>query len=152
MSDETAQEEVGEVDDDNFVVDMDSVEDLKFEAIPAGSYDCVISEVEYKRSQSSNKPMWEIRPEIVGGEYAGRKLWFYASFSENALPGTKIMIGNIAPQLLEQPLQPKKVAEEGTLLGIRCKAKVKIEIYQGEKKNRVERLLPPSEGNEFMGD
>ena len=61
------------------------------------------------------------------------------------------MIKNIMPALLDGPFQPKKVAEEGLLVGLAVVAKVGFDTYQGNKTNRVKGLTAGTAGgNEFM--
>ncbi len=150
MAEETEVETSIE-DDDNLTVDMAGVEEFSRELLPAGNYNCIISDCEYSRSQASNKPMWTLVLEVVDGDHQKRKLWTHASFSEKALPGTKSMIKNIMPSLLDGPFQPKKVAEEGLLVGLAVVAKVGFDTYLGEKTNRVKGLTAGTAGgNEFM--
>lgn len=138
-------------DDDNLSIDMSGVEEFKRELLPSGDYNCIISDCEYSRSQSSNKPMWTLVLEVQDGEHAKRKLWMHISFSEGALPGSKATINAIKPELLEGPFQPKKVAEEGELVGLPVTAKVGFDTYQGEKTNKVRRITAGSTGGgEFM--
>lgn len=144
---------VSEDDDDNVVVDLSSVEALKFEAIPGGKYPGVVISQEYKRSKNANAPMWELRVAVDddNSPYHNRKMWYYVSFSEKALPGTKLLISNLAPQLLEAPLNPKKAAEEAVLVGIPVILDVAVELYEGQKRNRVKSLRPRQASNEFLG-
>ena len=150
MAEETEVETSVE-DDDNLTIDMAGVTEFSRELIPAGNYNCIISDCEYSRSQSSDKPMWTLTLEVQDGDHAKRKLWTHVSFSEKALPGSKATIQAIMPSLLEGPFQPKKVAEEGTLVGLNVIAKVGFDTYQGEKTNKVKNLTAGGAASgEFM--
>ena len=134
-------------DSDSYVVDLSGVDDYgEFEVMPRGTYNCQIASLDYDLSQSSGQPMWTTQLEVEDGEYQGRKLFTHISFSEKALPRTKMTIARIAPQLLEGPFSPETVADEGTLLGVRCRAQVKIERYENKPRNKVSNILEPVEG------
>ena len=145
-------EDVFDDDDDNFTLDMSSVEEAKREVIPAGTYPVVIASLDYARSQSSNQPMWSIQLEIEEGTFAGRKIYTNLSFSPKALGMSKAVLRVIAPELAEGSFNPKQIADNGDLLGRRAKVKTKLEAYQGEKQTRVSRWLPSTDStNAFIG-
>ncbi len=128
-------------------VDLTGVDDWgNFEVIPRGDYNCVIDDLTYDLSVSSGQPMWTTRLEIEDGEYQGRKLFTHISFSEKALPRTKRTISRLWPDLLNGPFDAEAVADEGNLLGTRCRAKTKIERYEGQPRNRVTDLFEPVDG------
>jgi hypothetical protein len=145
------ESDVGVEDDDNVVIDFGGVEELKFEAIPQGWYNGIILSMEYKRSQSKNQPMWELRLQVGEGDYQGRTFWNYVSFSEKALPGTKLFISQVMPELLDQPLNPRQAAEDAVLVGIPVRFQLGTEFYEGKKRNRVKRVEAAAAGNAFMG-
>jgi hypothetical protein len=144
--------EVGEEDDDNAVVDFDNIEAPKWDAIPKGWYNGLIISMEYKRSQSANKPMWELRLQIDEGDHNKRTFYTYISFSEKALPGTKLFLSKVAPQLLEAPLNPKQAADDGVLIGVPVKFRLDIEMWEGQKRNRVKSIDARQAGNAFLGN
>jgi len=129
--------------DDDVMVDMTDVGEFKFEVLPKGDYNVIISELEYKLSKASSQPMWGIVLEVEDHpEYSKRKLFANASFSPKALPGTNSMLKIIAPELYGQKFNPKAVAAGGTLLGRRAKVKVDIKIYENQPQNQVKRWMP----------
>lgn len=144
--------DVFEEGDDSLVFDMEAVEEAVNELVPQGKYQCTIEEVEFKFSQSSNKPMWSLTLVIVEGEYRGRKLFTNMSFSEKALPITKGQIMEIAPEIVSNRFDPKGLAEEGALVGKQLTAKVKHETYEGEKRARVGTLSKPAGGGDDFLD
>lgn len=142
------QDEHFEENDDALLFDMEAVEEGSFEVIPKGTYNAIIDEVEYKLSNSSGKPMWAISLTITDGAYEGRKLFTNISFSEKALPMAKTQIMRIAPEVISKRFDPRKIAESGELVHKLCRAKTKIEIYEGEERTRVQTLLAPAEGDD----
>ncbi len=155
MAEEAQAAESSIEDDDNLTIDMSGVTEYSRELVPAGNYNCIISDCEYSRSKNANKPMWTLMLEVVDGDHQGRKFWTHVSFSEKALPGSKATIKAIKPELLDAPLNPKKIAEEGILVGLNIVAKVGFDTYQSEKVNRVKSITAAgsgggASGNEFM--
>ena len=147
-----SRDDLFEDGDDSLVVDMDAVEAQSYEAIPKGTYECVIEECEFMMSNSSGKPMWSLTLTITEGEYANRKLFTNMSFSEKALPMTKTQIQRIAPDLISKRFDPRKIAADGSLIGVTCRAKTKVENYEGEDRTRVQTLLAPKGGNDDFLD
>jgi len=129
------------------VVDLSGVDDdAGFETLPRGKYPVEITEAEFGYSQNSGKPMWTLVLEVEDGhENQGSRFWFYVSFSAKALPMSKRTISVIAPDLLDAPFDPEEVADEGTLVGVRCTAQVVKRRYEGEWRNSVRALLPAKE-------
>lgn len=141
-----------EEDDSSLSIDMDSVEEAKFEAIPKGTYDVVVEEVEFKHSNTSGKPMWNLTLVITSGEFKGRKLWHIMSFSEGAQPTTKAQLLKFAPELISSRFDPKKIAESGKLNGKKFRVKTKIEPYEGQDRTKIAQVLSPKDGDEFSDD
>jgi hypothetical protein len=142
---------------DTHVVDIDNVEEAKRELIPAGWYNCLISDHEYTLSQASSQPMWPFKLNIEDGDHAGRVLYNNMSFSPKALPYTKPTISKCFPDLLSDPqwrsangqLDVKKIGDEAALDGRRVRVKVGYQKYEGEKRNTVKELAPPQDANAF---
>lgn len=135
-------------DGDSFVVDMDNVEDVSFEALPRGTYDVVIDECEFTYSQSKGNPMWSLTLEVTDGEYAGRKLFSHLVFSGPGLAFTKRQLGRIAPELKRfDPKDPDTIA---SILGKNIRAKVTIRKYEGEDRNNVRDLYAGEAAESFV--
>jgi len=128
----------------NLVVNLAGIQEAKYEAIPRGIYNAEIDTVEYGMSANSGNPMLTLQLAITEGDYQGRKLYTYWSFSQKALPFTKAAMQRIAPELLTAKFDPQKVADEGQLLGKPCRVRVTIEDYQGEPRSRVAQVLAPA--------
>lgn len=134
-------------DGGNLVVDLQGIQEAKFEAIPKGIYAAEIDAVEFGMSNNSGAPMLTLQIAISEGDYQGRKLYTYWSFSQKALPFTKAAIQRVAPELLGGKFSPQKVADEGLLIGKPCRIRVNIEDYQGEPRSRISQVLAPATGD-----
>lgn len=131
------------------IVDLSGVdENAGFEILPRGIYNAVVDDLEFGYSQNSGNPMWTWRVEVEDGDFAGRKLFTHTTFNEGGLPRTKKAIMRVAPELLEGPFDPEKVAESGVMLGKRLRVRVDIRPYQGEKRNNVREILAPGGGED----
>jgi Protein of unknown function (DUF669) len=134
-------------DGGNLVVDLANIEEAKFEPVPRGLYDAEIDSCEFGMSQNSGAPMLTLQIVITdGGDYNGRKLYTYWSFSQKALPFTKAAINRVAPELLQGKFVPQKIADEGLLIGKPCRIRVTIEDYQGEPRSRISQVLARAPG------
>lgn len=147
MNDELYGQSVFE-DGGSLVVDLSGVEEMKYELIPKGIQDAIVDQVEYKISNSSQKPMLEFVFAIDGGEFDKRKLFFYASFSPKALAGTKTNLLRLDPEIFSGAFKPKELAESGVLLGKRCRIKVTHEDYNGEPRSKIQSLIAPNGGTD----
>lgn len=142
------------------VVNMNDVDEQgKFVAIPRGMYDCTVTGLNFEHSQSKGNPMWTWELEVMA-EYhpdqASRKLFYHTTFNEGGLPRVKRALARIRCengvnlQLLQTSFNPEKVALEGYLLGARCKVRVDVRPYEGQLRNNVRDILPPSEEGGFI--
>lgn len=134
------------------VIDLSGVEALSFEALPKGTYNVIIEEVEYGLSKSSNKPMWNLKLAVLDQQYENRKLFTFLSFSEKALPGTKTTMSVIAPELLDTPFRPDDADVFTSLVGKKCAVRVSIEKYEERDQNRIKSWLPVGDegGDDFI--
>ena len=135
---------------DNLMVDFNNVEDVAFEALPRGMYDCVIADCEFTYSQSSGNPMWSLQLEVSDGEYAGRKLYSHMVFAGAGLPITKRQLGRIASDLMEGPFNPEDDEIISGMIGKDVKAKVTVRKYEGQDRNNVQDLYPGGAEDGFM--
>jgi Protein of unknown function (DUF669) len=135
----------------NLVVDLTGIQEAKFETIPRGIYNAEIDSVEFGMSQNSGAPMLTLQIAITDGQYQGRKLPTYWSFSQKALPFTKAAINRVAPEILTSKFAPQQVADEGRLLGKPCRIRVNLEDYQGEPRSRITQILPAEGGQAGNG-
>jgi len=136
MSDNEVKFEEGQT------IDMSAVEAASYEVLPKGTYNVIVSEAEGKMSSSDN-PMISLQLEVEDGDFAGRKLFTHVVFSPKALAGAKASMITLGLEELAQspglnPLDPD-VAHQ--FLGLRARALVAIDKYDGADTNKVKRLL-----------
>lgn len=131
---------------DGLLVDLENVQAQSFDPLPAGTYNGIIEECEYKLSKSSGKPMWNIRISITDEEYENRKVFTIMSFSEKALPGTKTALSVIAPELLSVKFNPKdpEVIAQIVTKSVKVKLKVEKNAEHGDR-NAVQKWLATDE-------
>jgi hypothetical protein len=145
---------LSEVDDETFanavfedggslIIDLGNVEEMKFELIPKGIYEGTIDEFTFGKSKSSGAAMFTAVLEIDGGDYAGRKLYSYMSFSQKALKGTKTNLMRIDPETFAGQFDPQKIADSGVMLGKRVRFRVTHQERQdtGEPQASVGQFL-----------
>jgi hypothetical protein len=144
-------------DGDGMVVDLTNTGEGGYAAMPAGIYDVTVASLEFGTSQRSGNKMWTWQFEVEGGEFAGRKLFYHTVFSEGGMPRVKRTLARIKcddnanVQLLNGPFNPQVVADEGRLLGARCRLRVAIRNYEGENRNEVKDVLVPTTGGDGFG-
>lgn len=141
-----------EDNDDGLLVNLESVQEQKFEVLPKNKYNVIIEDVDYQLSKSSGKPMWNLKLSVLDEEYQNRKLFTFFSFSEKALPNTKAALAVVAPELLSTQFNPKNPEIVSSLIG--RKAKVQVGIQKGtdeypDDRNNVKRWFQPDEANSF---
>ena|SRR6185437_7851825 len=137
---------------EGLVVDLGGVS-TKYVPIPRGVYDCEVDNVEFTHSQRSGNPMWTVTLTVQSDAegIGGRKLFTHLTFNEAGLPRAKRFLAairtddGVEQELLGSRFNPAKVAEEGVLIGARCRARVDIRRYEGENRNDVKGILPPAE-------
>lgn len=120
-------------------IDMGEAPD--YEPIPAGWYDCVLSDWEWvEESQTSGEPYIKFEFAVDEGEFEGRKLWRNSSVQTKALPYLKKLLlalgadaDDVGGEFDADDLIPD-------LVGNPCRIKVKMREYEGEEQNEIERI------------
>jgi len=140
-------------DGGDLVVNLSSVQELKFENVPKGTYLAEIDEATYGLSQSTQKPMISLKWKITEGQYAGRSLMQFLSFSQRALPGTKSNLARIDADLVSQPWKPEELCNNGYFLGKQAKIRVDLGEYNGEQRSQIKGLISTQteQGDGFLG-
>jgi len=136
-------------DGENVVVNMQSVEEAKFENVPKGVYDGEFESVEFTRSKNTNAPMLACWITITGPSNVGRKLPYYLVFSAKALPFTKAAINRIqdgATVLGGAQVNLQQIADSGALLGKKCRFRVGLKEYEGQDRSNITQFLPIQAG------
>lgn len=137
---------------DGLVINLEEVEAQSFELLPAGWYNVMFDDNEFQMSKSSGKPMWNARLTVIDeGQYQNRKIFHIFSFSEGALPGTKAAFAAIKPDLISAGLRVQDPDVVSSLIGLKCKVKVKIQKGQDgyEDKNQISKWAPVDEIHAF---
>jgi len=132
--------------DGDLTVNLADVKELKFENIPKGTYSAQVESAEYGMSQSSGSPMIKFVMAITEGEYAGRKLPSWLSFSAKALPGTKATLMRLAPELVSKEFKPSKLCDDGYFTNKPCRIRIDLGEYQGEKRSQIQGIFPAVNG------
>lgn len=135
------------------LVNLAGVEEMKFELIPKGIYDAEVDEVTFGQSRSSGNNMFTFIFRIIGGDYDGRKLYFYASFSPKALRGTKTNLIRLDPVIFGGQFNPQELVDSGVLLGKKSKIRVTIGQRQdtGEDQSQIAGLMPAGDAASQTG-
>lgn len=135
----------------DLVINLQDVQEMKFENVPKGLYLAEIDSASYGMSNSSGKPMITLSWKIIDGQYENRKLLQWLSFSQGALPGTKANINRIAPELTTQAWKPQELCNNGFFIGKRAKIRVDLSEYNGEMRSGIKGLLAVGgEGEAFL--
>lgn len=159
----------GEVDDETFknavfedggslVINLADVEEMKFDLMPKGIYNGVIDEATFGPSKSSGANMFTFVLQVQGGDYEGRKLYFYASFSQKAIKGTKTNLLRIDPELFAGQFVPQDIINSGVLIGKEVKFRVTHQTREdtGEPQASVGGIMPAdaavTAGDKASGD
>lgn len=108
----------------------ETTEDAGFAPLPKGTYLVTIDEVQFQMSKRSQQPMWNLRYSVAEGEFAekNRKVFDIISLQESQRGRVKRFINRVAPELADlEAFDPKKIAEEGSLVGKQLRVKLDIE-------------------------
>lgn len=160
-ADNSQQESQGILDTDGegFTFDMTQQEaDEGFPTADAGIYDLSVDALEYKISQSSGHPMWALRFVITGPdpEVAAKKIGVrhYQSFKPDQMGRAKALVQRLGREdLLTADFNPKKIADDATLVGATTRARLGVRNDpQYGKSNEVKAFLPATaEGGQAGG-
>lgn len=104
------EDEALDEDDLPAVLDLSNVEPATFEVIPKGIYPGYIDEIEYGRSQTSNKLqlIWKIKVEYEDKE---RTLRWYTGLEGDSLPRTLASLQKLDPELDLANFEPDAMDE-----------------------------------------
>ena len=144
---------------EGFTFDMSSQEaDEGFPTADAGIYDLSLEKCDYKISQNSGHPMWEMRFLIVGPdpEIADKKIGvrYYQSFKPEQMGRAKFLIQRLGrDDILTSDFNPKQVADDATLIGATVRARLGVrDDPQYGKSNEVKAFLPAGAAAPGAGD
>ena len=155
MADELNPDAQGDVNDINqagedmegMVMDLtDTPEEVGFEPLPAGIYECIIEQTNFKKSKAGN-PMIEWRFKVIDPEFEDRLLFNYTVLNNQfGMADLKKTLVRACPDVDLGNFDPKKFCEEGEALGLPCRVKVKVGTDQnGEPSNDITDILAPAD-------
>lgn len=151
ISDDQYKQTVFE-DGGSLVIDLNGVEEAKFELVPKGIYEAEIDTWDFGMSQSSGAPMFTGVFRLDHPDFSKVKLYSYFSFSKKALPFTKASLNRFAKDVFGSgQFDPQKIADSGVMLGKKVRVKIGHEEFEGEKRARIQNVLPAGEGNGASG-
>lgn len=113
----------------------------EMEAVPPNYYHATVFEASVGPSKSSGQPTLFLQFSISEGEYAGRRLFDNPSLQPQSLwrvKRTLIALGYDAVADLEGAIE----LVPADLIGLPCVLAVEADVYQGQPRARVTRVLP----------
>lgn len=147
-----ADDEDGQIDlDAGFdataeVFDLGGVdENQQYELLDPSTYDAIVENCEYGRSQRSGAPMltWQFKV-INPKDGAERILYYHTVITEKGLPRLKRALVRIKPTYDVTKFKPREVGI--TFLGDRCRVRVGTQANEeGQLRNTVRDVLPAIE-------
>lgn len=87
----------------------------RFDLVPDGNYDVKIAEVTLTRTKETQKPMLKITYEVVGGEFAGKKVFDNAVLDSRS---GKFVVNQICVAIGDDPEDPDTdtwISYDGTI-------------------------------------
>jgi hypothetical protein len=145
-AEQAAQEGIQTEASDGFTFNMNEEKASSgFPLIPPGMHPAILEDCEYKLSQSSGNPMWQLKWSFLEPELAAknRKIMSFSIFSAEQRGRAKMLLVRIAPELATlEDFNPKKIADEGTMVGRRAILKITTQKGQdGEERSNVADVL-----------
>ena len=135
-------------------VSFDGVESRTFEPLPVGRYPAKVTALDYNpESTRSGEPTLAWQFTVQGGEYEGRIGFLNTSLQKQALWSTMRIL--IALGFAEEEVKSRDWDFEDpevidSILGKDCIMAIGHQMYEGEKRQRVRRIL--SAAGEEPGD
>jgi len=118
-------------------IDMSNVEE--FVVLPAGQYDVVVTDIEFRKSKTTEFPYisWELT--VLSGPAEDRKLWLNTSLSPKALFRLKQTLEGLGVNDVPQQIEGNDLIE--AMMGAKAVAEVGVREYEGRNQNEVKRLV-----------
>lgn len=123
-------------------IHIDFTDTPSLEAVPAGIYTVQVTACDERVGKDSGNPYIYFEFTIEGGDSDARKLFFNATLIEKSRP--YLMRTLRAFGWTEEELRAPEGLDldPADFFGIRCRAVVRADVYEGEPRARVTRLLP----------
>lgn len=139
--------EEGSFDSEVADLDLSDVDENAggFQIVPAGVYNATLAATEYGPSQRSGKNMITWVFELAGGK--GQLRYYTVTQADSGLARLKKLLVRIAPTTNMKKFNPATTPQ--TLIGTPCRLKVRVRMYEGEKRNDIQDVLPPAVAKAF---
>lgn len=112
-----------------------------FPLIPNGNHPAIIETCEFKHSQASGNPMWQVKWAFQEAELLSknRKITNFVVFSPEQRGRAKMFVARVAPELAElENFNPKQIADDGLLIGKIATLRINTQKGQdGEDRSNV---------------
>lgn len=118
-----------------FTMDYTGVQESTFEPLPEGDYTLRITETKETKTKERGLPMVNVTLEVVGGEYAKRKVFHNVVFIPKGDPGDGISKHWL--KVIGQTNDGRTMVRPGTWVGALLSATLTIEKYEGKARNKV---------------
>ena len=130
-----------------------------FEAIPAGTYEATVENVELKQAQHSEFPYLNWSFTITDEEFLGRKVWMTTSLNPKAVwklqqcfEALGIIDREASAEGGDQEFEidvddESKILINPEVIGESCMISISIDKYQGRDVNRVDGIVPETAGD-----
>ncbi len=124
-------------------IDFTNVQGGSFDALPSGTYDAFIYDVQQKESQNSEYDYLAWTFKIDGGEHDGRQQWLNTSFSPKALWKLK----EVLEAATQTPITGELNITPAEYIGKRVKIVLGQRQWEGQTQNEVKKVLAAVEGS-----
>jgi len=122
--------------------DFSETEAVKFELLPEGTYNAKVYDYELKTSSNGNE-MINFEFQITDEKFKTKKAWYLQVVEGKSKPYwlglLETLSGLTKEEIAKQFKEPKDLEK---LIGKKCRLRIKHEIYEGNKKQRVKKVLP----------
>ncbi len=131
------------------VLDLENVEAAKFDVVPAGIYDAIVEDCEFKTA-STGSPMLVVkfRTQVPEGKPGYNRLFFNNFVLNHAfgLQRLKAFLQRIAPEYPLTGFNPQAFADSGVVVGRACRIRINIKANNGQKQNNITEVLEGAPG------
>lgn len=126
--------------------------DAAFEPLPVGTYDVTVDTAEATQS-STGKDMIKVKFKVLSGPHEGRGLFNQFVISPDSANALAFFFRHMAAFGLDDKYfaaNPQLEAVAAALVGKVCRVKVSVREYQGQDRNQVDAVMPPTPGTAMV--
>jgi hypothetical protein len=122
-------------------MNFDKVEEVgDYSPLPEGKYPVKVYECEEKQSQAGNET-WNIKMEVVEGEFKGKRIFDNITWSDKAFPRTKLVLSRLGlPVKGEIDYQPDDLVDQTAIVEVEIEEFVSeddVGNIKKKKRNKV---------------